>query len=166
MFASTLFPMALAHAGEPTFMSSDWAEATCEAWNKSQDLTAGLGESGWAENNGEKGYKIMKIYRSDCETAPQVELHISYEGGLAKCTYGGAATGANLSKKVDYTMWADTGRWQEMGRGDYGPMKAMLTSRLKFSGPQWEAMGNMGPFAKFLTLVGAVPSDANSCPTN
>jgi putative sterol carrier protein len=52
-----------------------------------------------------------------------------------------------------------------MGRGEYGPMRAMMMGRLQFSGPMMEAMGNMGPFESFPLLVGKVPSAA-ACPTN
>ncbi len=51
----------------------------------------------------------------------------------------------------------------EMGKGQYGPMWAMTTGRLKFSGPMWEAMKNMGPFNSFLLLMGKVPSDTKKC---
>jgi putative sterol carrier protein len=61
-------------------------------------------------------------------------------------------------------MYAETERWQQMGAGEYGPMKAMMFNRLKFDGPMWEAMKNMGPFKNFLLLVGKVPSDTASCP--
>jgi putative sterol carrier protein len=61
-------------------------------------------------------------------------------------------------------MSAETARWQEMGRGEYGPMKAMMLGRLKFEGPKLEAMGNMGPFENFLLLFGKVPSDTSACP--
>jgi len=61
-------------------------------------------------------------------------------------------------------MKAETARWVEMGKGEYGPMRAMMLGRLGFSGPMAEAMGNMGPFENFLLLVGKVPSDAKACP--
>jgi putative sterol carrier protein len=61
-------------------------------------------------------------------------------------------------------MWADSKRWQEMGIGDYGPMKAMMFGRLKFEGPKGEAMGNMAPFESFLLLMGKVPADWTACP--
>ena len=51
-----------------------------------------------------------------------------------------------------------------MGKGEYGPMAAMMFERLGFDGPMGEAMGNMGPFENFLLLVGKVPSDTGSCP--
>jgi putative sterol carrier protein len=51
-----------------------------------------------------------------------------------------------------------------MGRGEYGPMRAMMFGRLAFEGPMGEAMGNMGPFEGFLQLVGKVPGDTTSCP--
>jgi putative sterol carrier protein len=61
-------------------------------------------------------------------------------------------------------MWAETRRWIEMGKGEYGPMRAMAFGRLMFDGPMGEAMGNMGPFEGFLLLVGKVPGDTKSCP--
>jgi len=39
----------------------------------------------------------------------------------------------------------------------------MFFGRLSFDGPMGEAMGNMGPFEAFLTLVGKVPYDSRSC---
>jgi len=54
-------------------------------------------------------------------------------------------------------------RWQEMGRGEYGPMRAMVFGRLH-EGPMLEAMGNMGPFESFLLLVGKVPGSTRACP--
>ena len=54
-----------------------------------------------------------------------------------------------------------TGDW---GKGEYGPMAAMMFGRLGFDGPMLEAMGNMGPFESFLLLVGKVPSETGSCP--
>jgi putative sterol carrier protein len=43
-------------------------------------------------------------------------------------------------------------------------MRAMMFGRLHFDGPMMEAMGNMGPFASFLRLVGKVPGDTAACP--
>ena len=52
----------------------------------------------------------------------------------------------------------------DKGRGDCGPMKAMMFGRLEFSGPKREAMGNMGPFENFLLLVGKVPGGTQALP--
>jgi len=51
-----------------------------------------------------------------------------------------------------------------MGKGEYGPMKAIFFQRLGFNGPMMEAMGNMGPFESFLLLVGKVPGEVAGCP--
>ena len=61
-------------------------------------------------------------------------------------------------------MTAETKRWIEMGKGEYGPMKAMMFGRLSFDGPMGEAMGNMGPFEGFLLLVGKVPGETGRLP--
>ena len=152
-------------AGPTTFMSGDWATATCEAWNADPVLTSELAESGWAANEGGKGYKIMRIHRKDCPDAPKVDMKVELVDGKAVCTFGGLASEEELSSRHDYAMWADTDRWQQMGRGEFGAMKGMLTGRLKFAGPKGEAMSNMGPFGSFLLLVGKVDADATSCPS-
>ena len=43
-------------------------------------------------------------------------------------------------------------------------MKGIITGRLNFKGPKWEAMKNMESLASFLQLTGVVPSDASVCP--
>lgn len=149
-------------AETPLFMSYEWAEQFCQAWNHDKVLTEGLQESEWIKNDKGRGYKIIQIYRNDCSLDPWAEIKIQSIGEKAICTYSGAVTQeADLS--VDYIMNAETKRWEEMGNGKYGPMLAMMTGRLKFKGPKWEAMKNMGPFKNFLLLIGKVPSDMSKC---
>jgi putative sterol carrier protein len=105
----------------------------------------------------------MQIYRSDCEDSPRIELRVSEKDGKTVCVYGGKAE-SKLDDDADYLMWAETARWIEMGKGEYGPMRAMMFGRLHFDGPMMEAMGNMGPFGSFLLLVGKVPGDVAGCP--
>jgi putative sterol carrier protein len=160
---------ALATAGaasaEPVLMSAEWAQQACTAWNADPVLPTKLQESGWATNDKKRGYKILRIARTDCASSPMVELKIASKDGRAQCVSGGsAAESPPLDTGVDYLMTAETRRWIEMGHGDYGPMKAMLFGRLSFDGPMGEAMGNMGPFESFLLLVGKVPGDAANCP--
>lgn len=152
------------HAADPVLMSADWAKAACTAWNADPVLPVKLQESGWADNNKKRGHKVLRIARTDCPSSPRVELRISPKDGRAQCTSGGAADLAAIDTDVDYLMTAETKRWIEMGRGEYGPMRAMMFGRLSFDGPMGEAMGNMGPFESFLLLVGKVPGDAASCP--
>jgi len=147
---------------EIVFMSADWAELACEAWNEDERLTGELGK--WMQNDLDRGFKIMQIYRRDCEDSPRVEMRIEDRDGSTECVYGGAVKVEELSPKADYLMFADTRRWQEMGADKYGPMKAMMFGRLKFKGPKGEAMNNMGPFGNFLVLTGQVPSNAEVCP--
>ena len=147
---------------EIVFMSADWAEQACKAWNEDGRLTGELGK--WMQNDLDRGYKIMQIYRRDCEDSPRVEMRIEDRDGSTECVYGGAVTVEDLNPKADYLMFADTHRWQEMGAGKYGPMKAMMFGRQKFQRPKGEAMNNMGPFGNFLVLTGQVPSDAEACP--
>jgi len=148
----------------PTMMSADWGKAACEAWNKDSVLTDKLVESGWMANDKSRGFKIMQVYRTDCGDKPTAELRVALKDGKAMCVYGGAPQADKLDSGADYVMMAETARWIEMGRGDYGPMRAMFMQRLGFEGPKLEAMGNMGPFENFLLLVGKVASETKACP--
>jgi len=147
-------------------MSAAWGKAACDAWNADPVLTDELVKSGWVKNNANRGFKVLQVYRTDCKESPRVELRIAEQGGKARCIYGGKIEAAKLDLNVDYLMDAETVRWQEMGRGEYGPMRAMMFGRLSFDGPMGEAMGNMGPFENFLLLVGKVPSSTASCPAS
>ncbi len=154
-----------AHAQDASvLMSAEWGTKACEAWNAEPVLTGQLVESEWINNDADRGYKVIHVYRTDCGDAPTAELRIVEKNGKAMCDYGGLVQNAELNTKVDYTMHATTQRWQEMGSGKYGPMRAMMLRRLKFSGPKWEAMKNMGPFKSFLLLVGKTPSTVDTCP--
>lgn len=158
----TLLTAGTLHAA-PVLMSTDWAAQACEAWNADPVLTAELVEK-WTKNDKGRGYKVIHIYRKDCPASPRVELKISEQAGSARCVYGGGVQNPEPDHDVDYLMWADTTRWQEMGEGKYGPMRAMMLFRLRFKGPYGEAMGHMTPFKSFLLLTGKVQSDASSCP--
>ena len=149
---------------EPVLMSAEWAKDACAAWNTDPVLTGKLVESGWVKNDMGRGFKVMQVYRSDCGDKPTAEMRVSLKDGKALCVYGGAPETAKLDSSADYVMKAETGRWVEMGKGEYGPMAAMFFQRLGFDGPMMEAMGNMGPFESFLLLVGKVPSDTKACP--
>ena len=148
----------------PVLMSADWAKDACAAWNRDPVLTDKLVESEWVKNDKGRGFKVMQVYRSDCGDKPTAEMRIALKDGKAACVYGGAPETAKLDGGADYVMKAETARWIEMGKGEYGPMAAMMFGRLGFEGPKMEAMGNMGPFGNFLLLVGKVPSDTAACP--
>ncbi len=148
----------------PVLMSPDWGKDACEAWNADPVLTDRLVESGWIKNDNGRGFKVMQLYRSDCGAAATAEMRIALKDGKAACVYGGVPETAKLDAGADYVMSAETARWIEMGNGEYGPMRAMMFGRLGFEGPKLEAMGNMGPFANFLLLVGKVPSESATCP--
>ena len=153
-------------AAEPVLMSAEWAQAACLAWNGDAVLTDKLAESGWVKNDKGRGHKVMQLFRTDCGARPTAELRIASKDGKALCVYGGKVETAQLDAGADYVMSATTARWGEMGRGEYGPMKAMMFGRLEFSGPKMEAMGNMGPFENFLLLVGKVPGNTQTCPAS
>lgn len=153
-------------ANAAVLMAPDWAKQACDAWNQNKVLTEELAASGWSKNDKGRGYKLIRLYRQDCERSPQIELRIADKDGKAMCIDGGTASDAPLVANADYLMWAPTERWLQMGKGEYGPMRAMMFGRLKFEGPMWEAMNNMGPFEQFLRLVGTVSSDSSACPNS
>ncbi|WP_088284792.1 SCP2 sterol-binding domain-containing protein [Ideonella sp. A 288] len=168
MHSKMLLALALAgatcHAGAAlNLMGAEWATAACEQWNRTPNLLDGL-SSDWIRNDGGKGFKVIHLYRTECGEPSQVELRIASKDGKAQCVYGGAVQNATMNTSVDYTMHAATPQWGEMGRGQYGPMRAMMFGALQFTGPKLEAMGVMGPFESFLLLVGKVPGETAACP--
>jgi putative sterol carrier protein len=160
--ASLLSLSAAGVQAAPAMMSSEWTAQACDAWNKDATLTEGLADK-WIKNDKKRGYKIIQMYRTDCGDKYITEMKIVAKDGKAMCVYGGKQQTASLDYDVDYLMHAETTRWNEMGAGEYGPMKAMMFGRLKFSGPKMEAMSVMGPFEAFLRLPGKIPGD-QSCP--
>lgn len=160
--AALLSTTAIGAQAAPAMMSADWTAQACEAWNKDSVLTDGLADK-WIKNDKNRGYKIIHMYRTDCGDNHKTEMRIMAKDCKAMCVYGGKIQNANLDKEVDYLMHAETKRWNEMGAGEYGPMRAMAFGRLKFEGPKMEAMSVMGPFEAFLRLPGKIPAD-QACP--
>jgi putative sterol carrier protein len=167
-FAVSIVTLALgaSAAAAPVMMSADWAKEACDAWNRDPVLTDKLVETGWIKNDKGRGFKVMQVFRTDCGDKATAELRVALKDGKAMCVFGGPAETAKLDGGADYLMKAETGRWVEMGKGEYGPMRAMMLGRLGFAGPMVEAMGNMAPFENFLLLVGKVPAETKACPAN
>lgn len=156
--------VALAGAAQAAALMSElWTAKACEQWNKTPSLTDDLADK-WIKNDGGKGFKVIHLYRTECGEASRTELRVAPKDGKALCAYGGKVETAKLDAGVDYVMHASTERWGEMGRGDYGPMRAMMFGRLQFIGPKLEAMSVMGPFENFLLLVGKVEGETAACP--
>jgi len=164
VLAAGVTGIAPAHA--PTFMDAEWAASLCNAWNANTTLTTKLGGDAWAKNDAGRGYKVIHLYRDKCGTGSAVELVISEKDGKAICTHGGAIKHAALDKSVDYLMHASDEDWSCMGEGSFGcgAMGAMMSGKLKFSGPKGEAMAVMGPFDSFLKMTGQVSGDKAACP--
>jgi putative sterol carrier protein len=146
---------------KPVLMSEEYAQQLCEAWNQNNTLQTELKD--WMGNDLGRGFKIMRMKRLDCKKSDYVQLTIEMVDGKVTCTYGGAQT-VEPNNDADYSMKAKTKNWKKMGSGKLGPMGAMSTFRLKFKGPKWEAMKNMGPFSGFLRLIGKVKYSTSSCP--
>lgn len=169
MFNKTIFGIVLtlssSFAMADVFMDESWAKKACEAWNKSSVLTVDLATDDWMGNNS-RGYKLIQMYRTSCGQETMVQLKIEAKNNKATCTYGGLPDGQKLSKKVDYRLHASDKHWTEMGKGTYGPFKAMMFGYLNVQGPYDEAMYALTPFSEFLKLAGNVPGKKgeNSCP--
>ncbi len=167
--ASTILTIASSSAMATEYMDANWAKAACNAWNKSATLTNQLGSKGeakWIANNAGRGYKLIQMYRSKCGAQSKVQLTIADKGGKAMCIYGGKPDGKKMNMAVDYIMNATDKNWTCMGKGSWGcgAMGAMMSGKLKFSGPKVEAMKVMTPFGAFLKLAGAVPGNKAACP--
>ena len=144
---------------EPVFMDGEWAKEFCRVWNNTPELVEKLGKS---ESWTKVPERRIFLYRKDCGPDKVVQLTIKNEGGKATCVYGGWKK--DEKTKEDFMLWADTQRWLEMGRGEYGPMRAMVLGRLSFEGPRGVAMNNMGPFEAFLKAIDDVKSNTTKCP--
>ncbi len=162
MAAGLLAISTISAQAAPAMMSAEWTAQACDAWNKDATLTDGLAGK-WIENDKNRGYKIVQMYRTDCGDKYVTEMKIVAKDGKAMCVYGGKQQTTALDYDVDYLMHATTERWNQMGAGEYGPMRAMMFGRLKFTGPKMEAMSVMGPFEAFLHLPGKIAGD-QACP--
>ncbi|CAA6828420.1 MAG: Putative sterol carrier protein [uncultured Thiotrichaceae bacterium] len=168
--------IASASASADIYMDAAWAKKVCDAWNKSPILTTELlqteNEDGqgysWINNNANRGYKLVQIYRTHCGPASKIQLRIEEKNGIAQCVEAGKPDKKVMNFKVDYLMHATDDNWACMGRGSFGcgAMGAMMSSKLKFQGPKLEAMKVMDPFETFLKIAGTVPGDVASCPAN
>ena len=143
-------------------MSAEWTAQACDAWNKDATLTDGLAGQMDQERQGPRLQDHSPVSHR-LRRSHQSEMKIMAKDGKAMCVYGGAVQNPKMDYAVDYTMHATTERWNEMGAGEYGPMKAMMFGRLKFAGPKVEAMSVMGPFEAFLRMPGKIPGD-KACP--
>lgn len=159
--AGTVLP-ALASAD---FMDADWAANACDAWNQSETLTTKLAGEGWLDNNGDRGYKLIQMFRTACGEETKVQLNIEAKDGKAMCTFGGQPDGKDFNPKMDYLMHAKDKHWTCIGKAKFGcgAMGAMSTGKLRFKGPKMEAMGVMGPFGSFLKLTGDIPGEKTAC---
>jgi putative sterol carrier protein len=111
---------------------------------------AELVASGWAANDGGKGYKILQIIVKGTDMS--AELQLDKTGKIVASKMGATS---KLDTSVDYKMTATAADWKAMGTGERGPMYHMSPlGGLSFDGPMVEAMKNMGPFANFLIQIG------------
>ncbi|CAC9499487.1 MULTISPECIES: SCP2 sterol-binding domain-containing protein [Gammaproteobacteria] len=111
---------------------------------------AELVKSGWAGNDGGKGYKILQVIVKDSKKT--AELHIDHSGKVIAAFDSIQTT--KINDDFDYKMSATLEDWADMGTGESGPMYHMTFGGLSFEGPMGEAMENMGPFASFLVNIG------------
>ena len=152
------------------YMDAAWAKQACDGWNKNAVLTSQLAmnsdDYSWIKNDAGRGYKIVQMYRSSCGVNTKVQLTIADKGGKAMCIYGGKPDSKKMNMGVDYLMHATDKNWACMGRGSWGcgAMGAMMSGKLKFSGPKMEAMKVMAPFEGFLKLAGKLPGNKAACP--
>lgn len=154
------------------FMDEAWAQKVCTKWNQTKTLTNELyqieTEEGdgysWVGNDGDRGYKIVQIYRTECGEAGKIQLNIVSENEQAICKFGGKPDGKALDSGLDYVMHAKDKDWACMGEGRFGcgAMGAMMSGKLKFKGPKFEAMKVMGPFEAFLQMTDDVDSGSKT----
>ncbi|CAG0878818.1 unnamed protein product [Cyprideis torosa] len=111
------------------------------------------------------------MYRTECGEETQVQLTLVEDQGSAVCAYGGAPDDKEFNKKQDYQMHASDEHWTCIGAGKFGcgAMGAMMSGKLKFTGPKMEAMGTLGEYNTIMNSLrnqlieliqqGAIPAD-------
>ena len=146
------------------FMDAAWASEACEAWNDNETLTTKLGEK-WIKNDADRGYKVVRMFRTECGEKAKIQLTLVEQDGKAICSYGGAPDDKVFNKKQDYLMHATDEHWTCIGTAKFGcgAMGAMMSGKLKFTGPKMEAMGVMKPFGAFLKLTGQLGGEKVAC---
>ena len=146
------------------FLDAEWAVKACEGWNQSEMLTTKLAKK-WIKNDGDRGYKVIRMYRTECGEETQVQMTIVEQDGKATCEYGGLPDDKAFNKKQDYLMHATDDHWSCIGEANFGcgAMGAMMSGKLKFTGPKMEAMGVMKPFGAFLKLTGELGGEKTAC---
>lgn len=175
IIAAATVAVASTSAVADTYMDAAWAKKACAAWNASPVLTKLLSNTGdddenegyeWAKNDAGRGYKLIQMYRTSCGANTKVQLVIQDKAGKAMCTSAGKPDGKAMNYKVDYLMHATDKNWTCMGKGSFGcgAMGAMMSGKLKFTGPKVEAMKVMEPFEAFLKVAGKTAGDKASCP--
>lgn len=126
------------------FLDTAFAKELCNQWNNSK-LPDKLGSSGngWV-NTGGKSKQVMQVFARNCNN-PKVQLIIEDQGGKAKCTGSGPASGTPDwqfgPKTAEWKKWAK--RWSAMNmpalmstfKGDIGVAK----KNLKNFGLFWKA---------------------------
>ncbi|HIM58655.1 MAG TPA: hypothetical protein EYJ00_04965, partial [Gammaproteobacteria bacterium] len=86
------------------------AQNIADAFNASS-TPAELVKSGWAGNDGGKGYKVLQVSVKD--TGKAAELHIDGNGKVV-AAFDSAKT-TKLNAEVDYKMIATMEDWASMG---------------------------------------------------
>ena len=118
----------------PVMMGPEWAQGMCQAWNADPELTSKLVESDWVIECKKRGFKVMQIYRADCEGSPRIELRVSEKNGKAVCVYGGKAE-TRLDSDVDYLMRPIRPAGSKWAKAKTRPNVRASFQRLRFDGP-------------------------------
>jgi len=134
------------------FALSSFADTNtlAEDINKSDGLSE-LVNSGWAENDGGKNFKIVQIFVN--HSFQSIELHINKSGKIITWIDSARSSDSSINPDVDYQFFADIEDWRMISKGENDFMYHLTVGGLTFKGPMMEAMSKMQAIDQLLLII-------------
>ena len=121
-----------------------------EVFNKSNGPSE-LTNSGWVNNDGGKGFKIIQIFVN--QSFQSIELHIDKSGKIITWIDSARSADSSMNADVDYQFFADIEDWLIISKGENDFMYHLTVGGLTFKGPMMEAMSKMQAIDQLLLII-------------
>ena len=108
-------------------------------------------DSGWAENDGGKNFKIVQIFVN--HSFQSIELHINKSGKIITWIDSARSSDSSINPDVDYQFFADIEDWRMISKGENDFMYHLTVGGLAFKGPMMEAMSKMQAIDQLLLII-------------
>ena len=107
--------------------------------------------SGWVENDGGKGFKIVQIFVN--HSFQSIELYIDKSGKIVTWIDSARTADSSMNADVDYQFFADIEDWHMISKGENDFMYHLTVGGLSFKGPMMEAMSKMQAIDQLLLII-------------